>query len=254
VSARLPPSATAPPLVLIIGGTSDVGKALAHHYAATGAGLVVTVRDAGRFEADAVDLRIRHGGEVQVIALDVRDIAAHTRFLDALPRLPDIAICVVGALGDHAVSARDAEAARLVMETNYVAPALLLGAIANRFEARGSGTLVGISSVAGERGRASNYVYGSAKAGLTAYLSGLRARLSRTPVRVVTVKPGFIATRMTAGMALPPLLTAQPAEVAAAVARAVAGRRDVVYTRRVWSPIMAIIRMLPERVFKKTKF
>lgn len=254
MSAPIPPSITAPPLVLIIGGTSEVGKALAHHYAATGAGLVVTVRDPARFEPNAADIRIRHGVEAKVLALDVRDIGAHGAFLDALPRLPDIAICVVGALGDQAFSARDAEAARVVMETNYVAPALLLGAIANRFEARGSGTLVGISSVAGERGRASNYVYGSAKAGLTAYLSGLRARLSRTPVRVVTVKPGFIETRMTEGIKLPPLLTAQPAEVAAAIAGAVAGRRDVLYTRRVWSPIMTIIRMLPERVFKKTRF
>lgn len=242
------------PLVLIIGATSDVGKALAHHYAATGAGLILTVRDPARFEADAADLRIRHGVEVEVLALDVRDIGAHRALLDALPRLPDVAICVVGVLGDQAVSARDAEAARVVMETNYVAPALLLGAIANRFEARGTGTLVGISSVAGERGRASNYVYGSAKAGLTAYLSGLRARLSRTPVRVITIKPGFIETRMTAGMKLPPLLTAQPAEVAASIARAVAGRRDVVYTRGIWSPIMAVIRLLPERVFKRTRF
>lgn len=252
--STLPPSTSQAPLVMVIGATSDVGKALAHHYAAAGSPLVLTVRDADRFQADAEDLRLRYGVAVDVVACDVLDIGRHAVMLDALPRLPDIVVCVVGVLGDQAVSARDEGAARLVMDSNYVAPALLLGALANRFEARGSGVLVGISSVAGDRGRASNYIYGSAKAGFTAFLSGLRARLSRTPVHVVTVKPGFIDTRMTAGMKLPPALTAQPEEVAAAIARAVTKRRNVIYVRPVWGLIMCIIRHVPEALFKKLKF
>ena len=160
-------------------------------------------------------------------------------------------MCAVGLLGDQAISEKDAASARLVMDTNYVAPALLLGEIANRMEQRGSGTIVGISSVAGERGRASNYVYGSAKAAFTAFLSGLRARLARRGVKVITIKPGFVATRMTAGMKLPAILTAQPEEVADSVGRAIRHHRDVVYVRRIWTVIMALIRALPEPLAKR---
>jgi short-subunit dehydrogenase len=137
------------------------------------------------------------------------------------------------------------------METNYVAPALFLGEVANRMEKRGKGTIVGISSVSGERGRAANYVYGSAKAGFTAFLSGLRARLSKRGVRVITLKPGFVATRMTARMKLPKALTAQPAEVATSLVQAIRHHRDVVYVRRIWAIIMALIRVLPEPLAKR---
>ena len=141
----------------------------------------------------------------------------------------------------------------IVLRSNFEAPALILGAFANRFVARGSGSVVGISSVAGDRGRGSNYVYGSAKAGFTAFLSGLRNRLSGTPVQVLTVKPGFVATRMTEGMKLSPALTAQPAAVAAAIEKAVRGKRDVIYVKPVWALVMLIITHLPEAVFKRTR-
>jgi short-subunit dehydrogenase len=108
-----------------------------------------------------------------------------------------------------------------------------------------------VSSVAGDRGRASNFIYGSAKAGFTAFLSGLRARLSRKNVHVITVKPGFVDTRMTAGMNLPPLLTAQPDEVAAAVLKAHAKGANVIYVGRIWRFIMLVIRLLPEPIFKR---
>jgi decaprenylphospho-beta-D-erythro-pentofuranosid-2-ulose 2-reductase len=175
----------------------------------------------------------------------------HTAFLDDLGPLPYMVVCAVGLLGDQAISERDAASARLVMDTNYVAPVLLLGEIANRMEQRGSGVIVGISSVAGERGRASNYVYGSAKAGFTAFLSGLRARLARRGVRVITVKPGFVATRMTAGMKLPPILTAKPKDVADGISKAIRRHRDVVYVRGIWMVIMALIRALPEPLAKR---
>ncbi|MDE3123332.1 MAG: SDR family NAD(P)-dependent oxidoreductase, partial [Paracoccaceae bacterium] len=140
-----------------------------------------------------------------------------------------------------------------VMRTNFEGPAAILAAFANRFEARRSGTIVGISSVAGERGRATNYIYGSAKAGFTAFLSGLRNRLAGKGVHVVTVLPGFVATRMTAGMDLPAKLTAQPSEVGRAVLRAVKTRRNVIYVRPIWQVIMAVIRNIPEGVFKGMK-
>ena len=156
-------------------------------------------------------------------------------------------------LGEQAASERDAAAAERVMRTNYVGPALLLGALAERFAARGSGILVGVSSVAGERGRAANYVYGSAKAGLTALLSGLRNRLAHSGVQVLTVKPGYVRTRMTAGMRLPAALTATPDAVAVAVVAALQARRDVVYVPRIWRLIMLLVRALPERMFKRMK-
>jgi hypothetical protein len=139
-----------------------------------------------------------------------------------------------------------------VMRANFEGPATILGALANAMEARGSGTLVGISSVAGERGRASNYVYGSAKAGFTAFLSGLRNRLAGKGVHVVTVLPGFVATKMTEGMDLPARLVAQPEEVATAILAAVERGQEVIYVRRIWRLIMAIIRAIPETIFKKT--
>ena len=133
-----------------------------------------------------------------------------------------------------------------------VMPGLYSSHIASKLlQKLGGGTIIGISSVAGERGRASNYIYGSAKAGFSAFLSGLRNRLFRKGVRVITVKPGFVATRMTEGMALPKALTAHPEEVGAAVVQAERHRRDVVYVRPIWRLIMLVIRLLPEGLFKR---
>jgi short-subunit dehydrogenase len=137
------------------------------------------------------------------------------------------------------------------MRSNYEGPASIMAEIANRFEARGSGNLVGISSVAGERGRARNYVYGSAKAGFTAYLSGLRHRLAHKGVHVVTVLPGFVRTQMTEGMKLPARLTASPEEVADAIERAVVRRRPKVYVRPIWRILMLAVRNIPERIFMR---
>jgi decaprenylphospho-beta-D-erythro-pentofuranosid-2-ulose 2-reductase len=245
---------TAQRTALILGATSDIARACARRLAADGFALVMLAgRDPAALEAEAEDLRIRHHSRATVHGFDALMPEGFDAFLDGLPALPDVVICAVGLLGEQSGSQSDPAAAIRVMRTNYEGPALVLGMLAERMETRGSGTIVGISSVAGERGRASNYVYGSAKAGFTAFLSGLRNRLTGTGVQVVTVLPGFVATRMTAGMPLNPRLTAAPDEVAAAVARAIARRRDVVWVRPVWRVIMAIIRALPEAVFKRTR-
>jgi len=238
--------------ILILGATSDMARACAHRYAREGYDLQLAARDASAVEADAQDLRLRHGVTVTALALDVLDTDSFAGFIAGLAPLPDVVLCAVGFMGDQAESQRNPQAATVVLRSNFEGPALVLGMLAERFEARGSGTVIGISSVAGDRGRASNYVYGAAKAGFTAFLSGLRNRLARGPVRVITVKPGFVATKMTEGLPLNPRLTAQPAEVAEAIWRAQDKGRDVIYVRRVWRLIMAIIRALPERLFKKT--
>ena len=242
-----------PGTVLIVGATSDIGRAVARRLARDGCALQLSARHAGDLAAEVQDMRARTAGAVNAHHCDVLDADGGVSLLGALDALPDVAVCVVGMTGDQDAAQRDGAVAERIMRTNYVGPALLMAALAERFEQRGSGVLVGISSVAGERGRASNYTYGSAKAGFSAFLSGLRNRLAGSGVHVVTVKPGYVRTRMTDGMDLPPRLTAEPDEVARAVVRAIRRRRDVVYVRRIWRVIMLAVRALPEWLFKRTR-
>ena len=239
--------------MLVLGGASDIGFAIADAYARSGWSIILAVRDLAVGERNAADLRTRHGGDARAELFDVLEFDRHAAFLESLAALPDAVVCVIGLLGDQGRAERDPDHAREILRTNFEGPALFLGLVAEQMATRGSGLIVGVSSVAGERGRRANYVYGSAKAGLTAFLSGLRARLKDHQVRVITVKPGFVATRMTAGLPLPKPLTAQPAEVAQAVRRAEKGGSEVVYVRAVWRPIMTMIRMLPEPIFAKMK-
>lgn len=236
--------------VLILGGTSDIGYAVARAYAGAGWKVVLAARDVAGAERNAADLVTRHGAEVEVRALDILDTATFPDFIDGLPALPDTVVSLVGTLGDQSTAQTDAAFASRVIRTNFEGPALLLGMFAEKFEERGDGLIVGVSSVAGDRGRASNYVYGSAKAGFSAFLSGLRNRLAGTGVRVVTIKPGFVRTRMTAGMELPGLLTAEPEEVADRIFGCEAGGGDVIYVKRRWRAVMTVIRLIPERIFK----
>lgn len=236
---------------LVIGATSDLGRAIAGKLAGEGWALQLAARDPARLAQVAEDLQGRPEVAATLHHCNVLDDDGRTAFLDELVPLPDAAVCVVGFAGGREESQRDAALAERIMRTNYIGPALLTAALAERFARRGGGVLVGVSSVAGDRGRARNYVYGSAKAGFTAFLSGLRNRLQQSGVRVVTVKPGYVHTRMTEGMDLPALLTAQPEEVAAAVVGAIRRHRDVVYVRAVWRPIMLIVRAIPEWLFKR---
>lgn len=237
--------------VLVLGARSGIGMAVAREFAALGHPVQLAARGAAEMWPDAADIGLRYAVAVTLHEFDALATATHEAFVDSLPDLPQIAVCAVGLMGDQPESERDGAAAAIVLRSNFEGPASILGVLANRFEARGSGVIVGISSVAGERGRATNYVYGAAKAGFTAFLSGLRNRLARRGVHVVTCLPGFVATRMTEGMDLPPLLTAQPPAVARAVARACRRRVDVIYTPGIWRVVMALVRAIPESVFKK---
>lgn len=242
-----------PPSVLVLGARSDIGMATARAFAAAGHPVRLAARNAESLEPDRADIALRHGVEATLHECDVLATQDHEAFLDKLPDLPGITVCAVGLMEDQRATETDAAAATRVLRSNFEGPALILGALAERCAARGSGTLVGISSVAGDRGRATNYTYGAAKAGFTAFLSGLRNRLTPAGVHVVTVKPGFVATRMTEGMDLPGPLTAAPDEVARAIVRAVARGRSVVHVRRVWWAVMTIIRAIPEPVFRRLK-
>ncbi|KPQ17281.1 MAG: putative short-chain dehydrogenase [Rhodobacteraceae bacterium HLUCCO18] len=238
--------------VLILGATSGMARAIARSFAAEGHTIRLAARDAARLEPDRDDLVTRYGVTVTLHEFDALDLESHEAFVKGLPELPDIAVCAVGAMGTQEENAASPTIGASVMRANFEGPAAIFAHLANAMEARGSGTLVGISSVAGERGRASNYVYGAAKAGFTAFLSGLRNRLAKKGVHVVTVLPGFVATAMTEGLDLPERLTAQPEEVGAAIVKAVRQEKNVIYVRPVWRIVMAIIRAIPEPVFKKT--
>lgn len=239
--------------VLIVGGTSDIGHAVARAYAEAGWTVVLAARDMAGAERNAADLATRHQAEAEVRAVDILDTAGFQPFIDGLPTLPDTVVSLVGLLAEQPKAQADAAYASQVIRTNFEGPAVLLGMFAERFEKRGAGLIVGVSSVAGDRGRASNYVYGSAKAGFSAFLSGLRNRLAGSGVRVVTIKPGYVRTRMTAGRELPGLLTAEPEEVAASIFGCETGRGDVIYVKRRWRAVMTVIRLIPERIFKHTR-
>jgi decaprenylphospho-beta-D-erythro-pentofuranosid-2-ulose 2-reductase len=239
--------------VLILGGYSDIGLAIAHRFAAQGHPIQLAARQIHRLADDARDIQTRHRVTVELIEFDILASDRFETFITSLPAAPETVVCVVGLLGKQEESEQDWRAAEQVLRSNFEGPALILGLFANRFETAGRGTIIGVSSVAGDRGRATNYVYGSAKAGFTAFLSGLRNRLAKKGVKVVTVLPGFVATRMTAEMKLPRALTTSPQHVAEAVAQAVQKNRDVIYVAPIWRLIMFVIRHLPETIFKRLR-
>jgi decaprenylphospho-beta-D-erythro-pentofuranosid-2-ulose 2-reductase len=241
------------PSVLILGARSDIARPLARLYAQGGYDVILAARRADSLAADADDICIRSGRAVTARDFDVLDTASHRQFLDTLGALPDTVISLIGLMMPQAEAQNDFAAAEAMMRTNYVGLVSILGEIANRMEQRGSGTIIGVSSVAGDRGRATNYIYGSAKAGFTAFLSGLRNRLYGKGVTVITVKPGFIRTGMTEGMKLPAALTAAPDEVARAIRAAHRKKRLVVFHRPVWRFIMFVITGIPERIFVRLK-
>lgn len=238
--------------LLIIGAKSDIAEATARIFARNGFNLYLGGRgDLHELEGLAADLHIRYNVTVKVVAIDLNDFEKHQANYDALNPKPVGVLCTAGYLGNQQKSEVNIKETLRVINANYSGCVSLLNVIANDFEKRKSGFIIGVSSVAGERGRKSNYIYGSAKAGFTAYLSGLRNRLSDKGIKVLTVKPGFVKTKMTAGLDLPGLITAQPAEVARDIINAQQKGKDVLYTKWFWRYIMLVIKLVPERIFKK---
>ena len=236
--------------VLIIGARSDIAKATAREYAKQGYDLYLGARNSDTLEEFANDIRVRTKQQVKTVDLDILDYASHQEFYDNFDEKPLGVICAVGYLGEQYTSQTNFDEAQQIINTNFTGVVSLLNIIANDFEIRKSGFIVAISSVAGDRGRKSNYTYGSAKAALTTYLSGLRNRLYDAHVHVMTVKPGFVATKMTKDMDLPKKLTAQPEDVATAIYRAQQKNKNILYTKWIWRWIMMIIRSIPEWKFK----
>jgi decaprenylphospho-beta-D-erythro-pentofuranosid-2-ulose 2-reductase len=239
--------------VLILGASSDIAKAAARQYARKGATLYLAGRNEESLSAFAKDLAIRYNVTAVFVPFDADDVSSHEAFYKKIIPLPDVVICAFGYLGDQDVAQREWAESNRIIQANYTGAVSILNVVANEMENRKSGVIAGVSSVAGDRGRQSNYIYGSAKAGFTAYLAGLRNRLFKSDVHVVTVKPGFVDTKMTNGLKLPAPLTAKPEQVAAKMINAINKKTNEIYVLWMWRWIMLIIKSVPEGIFKKLK-
>jgi decaprenylphospho-beta-D-erythro-pentofuranosid-2-ulose 2-reductase len=241
------------PTVLILGAGSDIAVAIARKFAAEGYAIQLAARNAGRLQPLRSDLSIRHEVSCTLHEFDAESPQQHAAFFASLDPMPDITICVFGYLGDQEKAETDWKECERIIMVNYTGAVSILNIAADHYVARGEGCIAGISSVAGERGRSSNYFYGSAKAGFTAYLSGLRNRLYHRKVHVLTIKPGFVYTKMTKELPLPALLTATPQQVANTTFKGITGKKNAVYVKGLWRWVMLAIRNIPEPVFKKLK-
>jgi short-subunit dehydrogenase len=241
--------------VLIIGATSAIAEATARRYAARGARLFLVGRDATRLSDVAADMRVRGAADVGQATLDVNGLDAHAEVLAQaweLLRHVDVVLIAHGTLPDQGACESSVETALAEFATNGTSTIALMTALAIRLEAQRSGLLAVISSVAGDRGRQSNYLYGAAKAAVSTFASGLRQRLAKAGVCVLTIKPGFVDTPMTRNFRKG-ALWATPDSIAQGIVHAADKRRSVVYLPWFWQPIMLIIRYIPEFIFKRLK-
>ena len=241
--------------LLVLGANSDMAQAIARKFAqAEKADLYLASRHLETLEKRAKDIEIRYAVKAKPLYFDATDYASHQQFYENLSPKPDGVVLSFGYLGDQQKGQQDFKEVEKIVATNFLGAASILEIIAADFAERGHGFIIGISSVAGERGRQSNYIYGAAKSGLTVYLSGLRNRLFNKKIQVITVLPGFVHTRMTENLELPAALTAEVQQVADEVYAAYKKGKDIVYTKWFWKWIMYIIKAIPETLFKRLRW
>ncbi len=233
--------------VLILGANSDMAQACAKLFAEKGYALTLASRNMETMQTWSAHI----SGDKELIYFDARDLESHKTFYQNLSQKPNVVILAFGVLPDEDKARQDLNETLSSIQTNYTGAVSILNVIAEDFKQRKEGSILGISSVAGDRGRGSNYIYGSAKAGFTAYLSGLRNHCIKHGVHVSTIKPGFVKTKMIGDLKTPGPLTAMPEDVAKACYKAYLRKKSVVYTKAVWRPIMWVIKHVPEFIFKK---
>jgi short-subunit dehydrogenase len=242
--------------VIIIGATSSIAEAVARRYAADGARIFLVARNEEKLDLVCADLLARGAVAVRSFTMDANNTELMPLMLDtawqAFGSL-DVALVAHGTLPDQKRTETDISYATAEFRTNAESVIACMAGLAARFEPQHKGVIAVIGSVAGDRGRGSNYLYGAAKAAIDTYAAGLRARLYKQGVHVLTIKPGFVATKMTAQLDLPEKLTATPEAVARDIQRAIAKRRNVLYTPWFWCLIMLIIRWIPSAVFNRLK-
>lgn len=240
------------PTMLILGASSSIARACARLFTQEGWDICLAGRRPEALQKLAGELAPTRRN-IDCVHFDALQPEQHAALWASLENRVDAVLCAVGLLGDQLEARHSTEAADAILRANFTGLVPLLSLAANTFERRGEGLIIGISSVAGDRGRASNYLYGSAKAGFTAFLSGLRARLSHSGVQVLTVKPGLVDTPMIQGRTLPRLLVASPELVARDIVKAVRRGRAVLYTPWYWRGIMFAVQHMPERLFARLK-
>jgi decaprenylphospho-beta-D-erythro-pentofuranosid-2-ulose 2-reductase len=241
--------------ILILGASSAIARATARLFAEAGASVFLVARDPEKLAVIAKDLEVRGAKQVFLRAQDLNRVEEHEALVDESIRKMgkiDIVLLAHGVLGDQKLAERDFAEAQRIFETNLLGPISLLSRLAQRLEAQKSGCLAVISSVAGDRGRQSNYFYGTSKGALSLFLQGLRNRLASSGVHVLTIKPGFVDTPMTADFPKGPLFV-KPETIAAGIVSAIARNRNSVYLPWFWQIIMLIIKSIPEGIFKKLK-
>ena len=241
------------PTVLILGATSDMAQAIARTFAKNNYAVQLASRNAERLSAFKTDMQLRNNVECSLHEFDALHFSTHKTFFDQLNPKPDVTVCVFGVMDDEDLAFNDWTITERMINSNYTGAVSILNVVAAYYQSQQKGCIAGISSVAGERGRQSKLIYGSTKAALTAYLDGLRNKLFKSNVHVVTVKPGFVYTKMTETLNLPKPLTAQPEEVGNAVYNAVQKKKNTIYVKWMWRWIMLIIKNIPEFQFKKMK-
>lgn len=237
--------------ILIIGAGSDIARPLSYLYAKAGYGIYLASRNYEKLTRDANDLKIRYGIDAAAFQFDVTEITTHQSFYQSLQEKPFGVICLAGVLGDQKKAESEFAEAKNIFDSNFSGCVSIINIIANDLEHRREGFIVGVSSVAGERGRKSNYIYAAAKAGFTTYLSGLRNRLFSSHVQVLTVHPGFIRTKMIEGRNTPEMITATPETVAKDLFHAQQNGKDFIYSQWFWRYIMFAFTMIPESIVKK---
>jgi decaprenylphospho-beta-D-erythro-pentofuranosid-2-ulose 2-reductase len=254
--AESPAVSTSPSRVLVLGATSGIAIAVMRLLAARGASFFLVARNAQKLNAVEMDLKTRGATFVESRVLDLNDAPSHpTMLADAASSLGfiDLAFLAHGVLGVQAEVESSYAAAAAIFQTNLLSTVSLITWLANYFEASGQGTLAVLSSVAGDRGRRSNYAYGASKAGLNVFLDGVRNRIDRSGVQVLTIRPGYVDTPMTAGME-PNMLFTSPQRAARDILRAIAKRKDIAYVPRYWAAILFVVRCIPESIFKKLNY
>lgn len=240
---------------VIFGATSAIAHATARVWAARGDALVVVGRAVGALEDLAQDLRVRGAARVSVVVSELSEVPTQSAMLERVLQVEpefDTALIAYGSLTDQERAERDVEYAVRELHVNFVSQAALLLRVASYFEMHRRGTVALIGSVAGDRGRQSNFVYGSAKGGAALFAQGLRNRLSKSRVHVLTIKPGFVDTPMTQHLRKS-FLFAAPATVAGGIVKAIDRSNDVVYLPFFWRLIMLVIVLIPERFFKRLR-
>ncbi len=241
--------------ILVVGATSAIAQETSKRFASAGDSLFLVARNGEKLEAVAQDLRVRGATKVACKVMDVNDFEQHEALIrevtEALDGLDGVLIAH-GTLPDQKASEASYAVAERELKTNFLSVVSLLTPLANQFEAQRGGFIAVISSVAGDRGRGSNYLYGAAKGATSLFLQGLRNRLHDAGVSVITIKPGFVDTPMTTDIKKNALF-AQPERVAAGIVKAIDQGREVVYLPPFWRAIMLLIRAVPEPLFKRLK-